>query len=191
MKWRPYFHTALKCVLSILVTKVSLLFIQPHLPSPSLAEGSCSCLSVVVCLWRPLPPAFSSCELCFSSYFFHCSTSLFLIKVKKKKQRQIPLPLSLNCMSQRRHFIWLYPSIAPLTFRSSLFRPHGSLKTSSSVFVELSGRNILKRYRLPLCYNHCKTTFLFGWVCRSMQSFNPVILQPLWVPAVEITDVPI
>lgn len=147
----------------------------------------CSCSSVVVCLSRSFPPPLAHVNLAFRHTFFHCSPSLFLIKVKK---HQLPLLLSLSrALCRRRHFILLCLSFSLLTFHTSLFRPRGSWKTSLSVFVERSGRNILKRYCLPLCYDHCKTTFLFERVCRSMQGFIPMILRPLSVPAVEITDV--
>lgn len=159
MKWGPYFHTALKCGLSIFVTGVlSLSPVIPSLPpSPSLSVKCSAQLFVSSCLFvcvypsptphpaspppAASPSAFSSCKLCFSSCFFHCWASLLLIKVKKEKGAADPtLALSqLQLTETPFHFSpppLLFSSSS--SFHSSLFRPHGSVKTSLPVFVELS-----------------------------------------------------
>lgn len=59
------------------------------------------------------------------------------------------------------------------------------MKTSFPVFVELSGKSILKWYGFPLCYDHCKTTFLLvrsycrpQWGQSSGPGLNPMIQAP-------------
>lgn len=145
-------------------------------PSPSLSVKCSAQLFVSSCLFvcvypsptphpATSPSAFSSCKLCFSSCFFHCWASLLLIKVKKEKGAADPtLALSqLQLTETPFHFSpppLLFSSSS--SFHSSLFRPHGSVKTSLPVFVELSSKSILNWYDFLLFYDHYKANLSFG-----------------------------